>query len=86
MLIFFSDVIIFLISLIEKLFERNPISYQVVCYASIFNQKEMVVSNVDAELLGSKLKKLFQHFVKLGILDNISIDKALDQFIHFIQN
>ena len=46
----------------------------------------MVVSNVDAELLGSKLKKLFQHFVKLGILDNISIDKALDQFIHFIQN
>ena len=66
------------------MFERNLISYPVVCYASIFNQKEMV--SVDAELLGSKLKKLLQHFVKLGILDNISIDKALDQFIHFIQN
>ena len=46
----------------------------------------MVLRNVDAELLGSKLKKLLQHFVKLGILDNISIDKDLDQFIHFIQN
>ena len=68
------------------MFERNPISYQVVCYASIFNLKEMVLRNVDAELLGSKLKKLLQHFVKLGILDNISIDKDLDQFIHFIQN
>ena len=41
---------------------------------------------VDAELLQSKMKKKLQHFVKLGILDNISCDKALAQFIHFIQN
>ena len=32
------------------------------------------------------MKKLLKHFVKLGIIDNISCDKALDQFIHFIQN
>ena len=42
--------------------------------------------SVDVEVLQSKLKKLLQHFVKLGILDNISCDKILDQFIPFIQN
>lgn len=42
--------------------------------------------SVDAELLHSKIKKLLQHFVKLGIVDNISCDKALGQFIPLIQN
>ena len=42
--------------------------------------------SVDAELLQSKMKKHIQHFVKLVILDNISCNKAHDQFIHFIQN
>ena len=54
---FFSDVITFLVSLIEKMFERCPISYSVVRYASIFDPKEMI--SVDAELLQSKLKKVY---------------------------
>ena len=58
---FFSDVIIFLVSLIEKIFERSPISYLIVRYASIFDPKEMI--SVDAELLQSKMKKRLQHLV-----------------------
>ena len=54
---FFSDVITFLVSLIEKMFDRCPISYSVVRYASIFDPKEMI--SVDAELLQSKLKKVY---------------------------
>ena len=64
--------------------EKSPISYTVVRYASIFDSKEMIF--VDAELLQSKMKKSLQHFVKMGILDKISYEKPLDQFIHFIQN
>ena len=79
-----NSVSFFPVSLIEKLFEKSPISYSVVRYDSIFDPKEM--TSVDAELLQSKMKKNLQHFVKLGILDNISCDKALAHFIHFIQN
>ena len=66
------------------MFERTPISYSVVRYASVFDPKEII--SVNAEFLQSKMKKLLEHFVKLDILDNICCDKALDQFIHFIQN
>ena len=72
---FFSDVNTFFISLIEKMVERSPISYSVVRYASIFGRKEII--SVDTDLLQSKMKKLLQHFVKLGILNNISCDKPL---------
>ena len=72
---FFSDVNTFFISLIEKMVERSPISYSVVRYASIFDRKEII--SVDTDLLQSKMKKLLQHFVKLGILNNISCDKPL---------
>ena len=72
---FFSDVNTFFISLIEKMIERSPISCSVVRYASIFDRKEII--SVDTDLLQSKMKKLLQHFVKLGILSNISCDKPL---------
>ena len=39
------------------MFERSPIPYSVVRYASIFNPKEMIF--VDAELLQSKMKKFY---------------------------
>ena len=72
---FFSDVNTFFISLIEKMIERSPISCSVVRYASIFDRKEII--SVDTDLLQSKMKKLLQHFIKLGILSNISCDTPL---------
>ena len=74
---FFSDIITFLVSLIEV---RFPI--QLCVMLKYLTGKKWFLLMVSC----CKVKWLFQHFVKLGILDNTSCDKALDQFIHFIQN
>ena len=81
---FMNDVITFVTSTLQKIFERSPISYLVVCCSSVFDPHQMITDS--AESLQSKMKKLLHHLCKLDILHNTSCDKSMEQYIELIQH
>ena len=63
---FFTDVTMFIISMVKKLFGKSPFEYNVVRNPVIFNPQVLV--NENASVLQNKLKRLLTHLMKLKIL------------------
>ena len=65
----------------QKLLEKSPIFYNIVCNSLVFDPQAIVNENI--EDMQCKLKKLLQHLIKLKILDSFC-HKLLVQFIEFV--
>ena len=70
---FFNDVMLFIRSTVQKLLEKSPIFYNIVCNSLVFDPQ--VVVNENIEDMQCKLKK---------ILDSFCCDKVLVQFVEFV--
>ena len=79
---FFNDVMLFIRSTVQKLLEKSPIFYNIVCNSLVFDPQ--VVVNENIEDIQCKLKKLLEHLIKLKILDSFCCDKVLVQFVEFV--
>ena len=60
---FFNDVILFIHSTVQKLLEKSPIFYNIVCNSLAFDPQ--VVVNENIEDMQYKLKKLLENLIKL---------------------
>ena len=78
---FFTDVTMFIISMVKKLFGKSPFEYNVVRNPVIFNPQVLV--NENASVLQNKLKRLLTHLMKLKILTSVQCDKITEQFTDF---
>ena len=63
----------------QKLPEKSPIFYGIVCNSMVFDLQ--VVVNENIEDMQCKLKKRLEHVIKLKILDSFCCDKVLLQFV-----
>ena len=75
-------VMLFICSAVQKLLEKSPIFYDIVCNSLVFDPQVIVNENI--EDMQCKLKKLLEHLIKLKIIDSFCRDKLLVQFLEFV--
>ena len=80
---YYNDAIIFITSILSKIFQRSPLGSVVVRCSSVFDPNQVAVEGI--ELLECKLKRLLSHFMKLRILTSAMCDQALTEFSDFVQ-
>ena len=69
-------------STVQKLLEKIPIFFNIVCNTLVFDPQ--VVVNENIEDMPCKLEKLLEHLIKLKILDSFCCDKVLVQLVEFV--
>ena len=79
---FFNNVIKFVTTISKKLFEKSPVSHNVVRNSVIFDPLIACQENVGT--LQSKLKKLLDHLIKHKLFQAQVCDKIMQQFLEFV--
>ena len=67
--------------MVEKLFDKSPLEYNVVRNSVIFDPQVLV--NENASVLQNKVKRLLTHLIKLQILTSVQCDKITKHFTNF---
>ena len=78
---FFTDVTKFIISMVKKLFDKNPLECKVVRNSVIFDPQFLV--NENASVFQNKLKRLHTHLMKRKIVTSVQCYKITEQFTDF---
>ncbi|XP_057299676.1 uncharacterized protein LOC130630266 [Hydractinia symbiolongicarpus] len=78
---FFTDAVIFVRSIVEKLFDKSPLSKNVVKNSTIFDPKVMVTES--SSVLQTKLRSMLTYLVKLRVLTSFQCDKITEEFNEF---
>ena len=71
----------FLITLLKKMFHKNPISFSIVKYASVLDPKVLVTQPLDACKL--MCQRLLYNLVHLKMICSSQADQALSEFSSF---
>ena len=78
------DVYEFVISTVEKMFDRIPVKSTIICNAIVFNPAKMIATQT-AEL-HKKAKSLLTKFINLNILTPTACDQILKEYKEFLRN
>ena len=81
---FFTNAVLFIVTIIKKLLEKSPASSNVVKNTSLFDP--CVLASEKSELLHRKMSALLTHLMKLKILSSAQCDKINGQFIEFLDD
>ena len=81
---FRREVKTFLVSLLQKLLKKTPLSSIVVRSASIFDPSIIIAHSVDK--LGTNLKKLLHHLMNFKIIDAKKCNKTCQEFTPFLKD
>ena len=77
--LFKKQCVVFVVNIIQKMFDKSPLSNHFVKYSSCF-RPDKVLDNPDGHLM---MKKLLRSLVNLKILTETHSDLALRQYISF---
>ena len=68
----------FVVSTVEKMFDRIPVESTIICNAIVFNPAKMIVTQTDE--LHKKAKSLLTKFINLNILTQTACDQILKEY------
>ena len=68
----------FVVSTVEKMFDRIPVESTIICNAIVFNPAKMIATQTDE--LQKKAKSLLTKFINLNILTQTACDQILKEY------
>ena len=74
----------FVVSTVEKMFDRIPVKSTIICNAIVFNPAKMIATQTDE--LQKKAKSLLTKFINLNILTPTACDQILKEYKEFLSN
>ena len=74
----------FVVSAVEKMFDRIPVESAIICNAIVFNPAKMIATQTDE--LHKKAKGLLTKFINLNILTATACDQILKEYKEFLRN
>ena len=74
----------FVVSTVEKMFDRIPVESTIICNAIVFNPAKMIATQTDE--LQKKAKSLLTKFINLNILTPTACDQILKEYKEFLRN
>ena len=74
----------FVVSTVEKMFDRIPVESTIICSAIVFNPAKMIATQTDE--LHKKAKSLLTKFINLNILTPPACDQILKEYKEFLRN
>ena len=74
----------FVVSTVEKMFDRIPVESTIICNAIVFNPAKMIATQTDE--LHKKAKSLLTKFINLNILTPTACDQILKEYKEFLRN
>ena len=74
----------FVVSTVEKMFDRIPVESTIICNAIVFNPAKMIATQTDE--LHKKAKSLLTKFINLNILTPTTCDQILKECKEFLRN
>ena len=81
---FFTNAVLFTVTIIKKLLEKIPAAPNVVKSTSLFDSR--VLNSEKSELLHREISALLTHLTKLKILSSAHCDKINGQFLEFLDD
>ena len=74
----------FVVSTVERMFDKIPVESTIICNAIVFNPAKMIVTQTDE--LQKKAKSLLTKFINLNILTPTACDQILKEYKEFLRN
>ena len=74
----------FVVSTVEKMFDRIPVESAIICNAIVFNPAKMIATQTDE--LHKKAKSLLTKYINLDILTPTACDQILKKDKEFLRN
>ena len=78
------DVYEFVVSTVEKMFDRIPVESTIICNAIVFNPPKIIATQTDE--LHKKAKSLLTKFISWNILTPTACDQILKEYKEFLRN